>query len=208
MEQRFLAQFDQFGLGKGRRVSWFVVMLEEHFLFAKCGRLFCNSASNTPHNSALCSPVSFLPFSVYLMLITPCGSHKWWSSLFCPIGNSSNSLEPVCRVKSTVSTYPWCLVCTSGSVFLLWWQNNAETHYDCAESASKTTLKWSHRWASCLKWAIAALMAPAAFSCPKSHVGYDPCGLLKCLQSHLSRTASISGLPIRYLGLLSCYPPW
>ncbi|XP_050746179.1 uncharacterized protein LOC127012049 [Drosophila biarmipes] len=42
---------------------------------------------------------------------------KRWSSPFRPIGQCSPSSEQVRRVKSTVLTVPWTLMCTSGYVF-------------------------------------------------------------------------------------------
>jgi len=44
--------FDQFGRGDDGGVSQCVVMVKEHFFFAKWGCFFCNSASNRPNNSA------------------------------------------------------------------------------------------------------------------------------------------------------------
>lgn len=51
-------------------------------------------------------------------------SRKRWLSHFWPIGQYLPSSEKVRRVKFSVSTSPWPLVCTGASMFR-WWSRNA-----------------------------------------------------------------------------------
>lgn len=83
----------------------------------------------------------------------PVNFSKRWRSPFRPIVQPSPSLEHVRRVKSPVSTRPWC----SGVYHLIHisltatkrWRNS----FGLRLIASNAVLKWSHSSACYLKWA-------------------------------------------------------
>ena len=97
--------------------------------WAVCSAIQCRIGPIIWHSRALWPFCPSLGSRYRSHLVNP---KKQWPSPFQPIGQSLRSSEHFCRVKSTVSTVPWSLVCTRGSMFRQQSQNNAETPLDCA----------------------------------------------------------------------------
>lgn len=77
-------------------------------------------------------------------------------------------------------TVTWTLMCI---MFRRWSRNGVETSTVCALTASTIVVKWSQGCACYLNISYKILH-----------------GLFRCLQSELSHTTSIGGLPIRIVG--------
>ena len=68
---------------------------------------------------------------------------KLWPSTFRPIGQSSPSSEHVRRVKSTVSTVPWSLMCTSHKTMQSLLQISLKQRQTLLWSGLTVALVWS-----------------------------------------------------------------